>query len=313
MKFSSIACGVIFCSVVSSVAAEEEKFSAGVFVESLGPGANFSYKFADEWSARIEFADQNKLDAKRYGVDGLYHIDNGPVYAFAGLKQLDLTDSITLSNIGFGISPEIFDNVNLIVESAWYEGLGDSYSEFGLKLGVRYLFGGERESATVKKAATVAVIDSDNDGIEDAKDKCSSTPSIDAVDSHGCTLFEEKSVSIRLLVNFPHNSSVVGLNQFDDIDNIAKFLKQYPETDITLEGYSSSVGDAEYNLALSKRRAKAVSKILIKEHSIDSSRVKTVAYGETKLKALGTSEESNAKNRRVEAFSTTVIKVNVTR
>jgi OOP family OmpA-OmpF porin len=314
MKFSLAACGVVFGLLTNVAVANEDKVNVGVFAESLGLGANASYRFTDEWSARLEYAKQNKLDANRYGVDALYHIDNSPVYALVGLKRIDLNDSLNVANLGAGVSQSITEQFNVFVEAAWYEGLNESYTEFGMKLGLSYAFGNSSQTATVKSAPKLAIaVDSDNDSIYDNNDKCPNTPVVDAVDDFGCTLFEDKTVSIRLLVNFPNNSDVVEQAHFDDIYKVAEFLKANPQSSISLEGYASSVGNEKYNLALSMRRAKSVSKLLINEHQIDASRVETVAHGESSLVNDNNTQVGHAQNRRVEAFNSTVINVKVKR
>jgi len=313
MKFSFAAYGVVFGLLANVAVANEDKVNVGVFAESLGLGANASYRFTDEWSARLEYAKQNKLDANRYGVDALYHIDNSPVYALAGLKRIDLSDSLNVVNLGAGVSQSITEQFNVFVEAAWYEGLNENYTEFGMKLGLSYAFG--NNSKTVAKPVTklAMAVDSDNDSIYDDSDKCPNTPVVDAVDDFGCTLFEDKTVSIRLLVNFPNNSDVVEQAHFDNIYKVAEFLKANPQSSISLEGYTSSIGNEKYNLALSMRRAKSVSKLLINEHQIDASRVKTLAHGESHLVNDNNNQAAHAQNRRVEAFNSTVINVKVKR
>jgi len=61
------------------------------------------------------------------------------------------------------------------------------------------------------------------------------------------------------------------------------------------------------------RRAKSVSKLLINEHQIDASRVKTLAHGESRLVNDNNNQAAHAQNRRVEAFNSTVINVKVKR
>lgn len=67
-----------------------------------------------------------------------------------------------------------------------------------------------------------------------------------------------------------------------------------------IAGYTDDVGDDNYNMVLSGKRAKAVLEYLVKEHSIDKSRLMTEAHGEMNPIMKGTSEEARKQNRRVE-------------
>src|SRR6056297_3473763 len=61
--------------------------------------------------------------------------------------------------------------------------------------------------------------------------------------------------------------------------NLAQFLKEYPERNVMIEGFTDTVGPADYNKQLSRRRAKAVKQALLNK-GIQSSRVRIRGYGE---------------------------------
>lgn len=82
------------------------------------------------------------------------------------------------------------------------------------------------------------------------------------------------------------------------IRSMSEFLKQYPSTSIELQGYASKVGSAEYNLALSKKRAYNVENTLI-SYGISQSRIRIVGFGDTNLAESGDDEVSHAMNRKV--------------
>jgi len=134
----------------------------------------------------------------------------------------------------------------------------------------------------------------------------------DAVDGTGCTLYEDKEVTVSLLVTFPNNNSAVSQRYLDDIDQVASFLKDYPETTVLLEGHTSSVGKASYNKWLSKKRADSVAKQLMAD-GIASDRITTVGLGEERLKNEANTAAAHAENRRVEAHIKTIKTVKVLR
>lgn len=77
----------------------------------------------------------------------------------------------------------------------------------------------------------------------------------------------------------------------------AQWLMQYPGKRATLEGHCDERGTREYNLALGERRANAAKNYLA-TLGVDPSRLNTVSYGKERPAALGSDEESWAKNRR---------------
>ena len=68
---------------------------------------------------------------------------------------------------------------------------------------------------------------------------------------------------------------------------------------VTLEGHTDDVGEASYNLDLSRRRAEAVKRILITQHHIDATRLQTEGKGKGAPLVKDTTEFARAQNRRV--------------
>ncbi|MFN5243883.1 MAG: peptidoglycan-associated lipoprotein Pal [Novosphingobium sp.] len=77
----------------------------------------------------------------------------------------------------------------------------------------------------------------------------------------------------------------------------ATWLLKYPGKRATVEGHADERGTREYNLALGERRANAAKNFLV-SLGVDASRLTTVSYGKERPVALGSDEESWAKNRR---------------
>jgi len=80
---------------------------------------------------------------------------------------------------------------------------------------------------------------------------------------------------------------------------LAEFLQEYPERRIRVEGYTDSVGSADYNAQLSMRRAEAV-KAAVVSHGISPSRIVTEGYGEAYPVASNDDPGGRQRNRRVE-------------
>lgn len=145
----------------------------------------------------------------------------------------------------------------------------------------------------VKVALNGCALDSDKDGVKDYKDECLNTPYGHKVDANGC------SVSVNLTVNFPDASSYIPSKAYGAIDEFANFLKDNKNFKVLVVGHTNSIGDAEYNLWLSKRRAKSIRTRLI-SIGIDADRITSDGKGESEPLLDDETEEALEINRRVE-------------
>ncbi len=79
----------------------------------------------------------------------------------------------------------------------------------------------------------------------------------------------------------------------------ARYLRAHPNATVKLGGHADERGTREYNLALSERRAKAVSNQMLLQ-GVAQAQLSTAAYGEEYPAATGHGEAAWSKNRRVE-------------
>ena len=87
---------------------------------------------------------------------------------------------------------------------------------------------------------------------------------------------------------------------FDDtLAKVASTLQKYPKTTIDVIGHADSTGRADYNLALSERRARSVAGFLV-GHGVMEQRIWTQGRGDTQPIASNDTADGRAKNRRVE-------------
>lgn len=87
------------------------------------------------------------------------------------------------------------------------------------------------------------------------------------------------------------------------LDKLVKILKEYPDTNIELQGHTDSKGTEAYNQELSIKRASAVANYLATK-AITSGRVTLKGFGESSPKYENDTEEGRALNRRVEFLIT---------
>jgi len=84
-----------------------------------------------------------------------------------------------------------------------------------------------------------------------------------------------------------------------NIEDLAKILNKYEDTNILLEGHTDSDGSDDYNMALSERRARSVASYLAQQE-VASARMTITWYGESQPVADNTSVAGKQQNRRVE-------------
>ena len=84
-----------------------------------------------------------------------------------------------------------------------------------------------------------------------------------------------------------------------NLQNLAGFLKQYPQRKAQVEGYTDSTGSADYNQELSDRRASAVRTSLM-DMGISNDRITTRGYGKESPGASNGTAAGRQMNRRVE-------------
>jgi outer membrane protein OmpA-like peptidoglycan-associated protein len=84
-----------------------------------------------------------------------------------------------------------------------------------------------------------------------------------------------------------------------NIASLSKTLNKYPDTDIVVEGDTDNMGEPDYNVSLSDRRAKAVSDHMV-SLGVSGSRISDIGLGETNPVASNDTDSGRQQNRRVE-------------
>ena len=81
------------------------------------------------------------------------------------------------------------------------------------------------------------------------------------------------------------------------LESQARWLQQYPQVRVTIEGHADERGTRDYNLGLGERRANAAKNYLA-SLGVSADRISTISYGKERPDALGSDESSWARNRR---------------
>ncbi|WP_242203453.1 OmpA family protein [Aestuariivivens insulae] len=116
---------------------------------------------------------------------------------------------------------------------------------------------------------------------------------VERVDNGIVVTFDESSG-----VYFDTNKYNINAGSEETLNKLIGVFREFPDTNILVVGHTDSVGDANYNMTLSKNRANAVTNYLT-ANSVSMSRVTTHWYGEEQPVADNATAEGRAKNRRV--------------
>lgn len=145
--------------------------------------------------------------------------------------------------------------------------------------------------------------DRDGDGVPDASDKCPDEPETfnNFEDDDGCPDRPRVAISstdIKILdtVAFKSQTAVIDKAALPLLDAVFDVLKNNPAIRIRVEGHAD---DLEVDpVKLGAARARAVREYLIQK-GIDQSRLEVFTHGDSRPRAVNTTEAGRAQNRRV--------------
>lgn len=102
---------------------------------------------------------------------------------------------------------------------------------------------------------------------------------------------------------FPTGKATLSQAADAALSRVAYNLKQFPDTDVTVVGFTDNTGSVQLNQNLSEQRAQSVVNYL-ESQGIPASRLKAVGMGENDPIASNATAEGRAQNRRVEMYIT---------
>jgi outer membrane protein OmpA-like peptidoglycan-associated protein len=100
-------------------------------------------------------------------------------------------------------------------------------------------------------------------------------------------------------VRFDTNKSTLTATAKANLDKLVPVFSEYPDTDITIFGYTDSTGPADFNLKLSGERAASVRSYLVSK-GVASNRFNVTGLGIADPIASNETVEGRSQNRRVE-------------
>ena len=78
---------------------------------------------------------------------------------------------------------------------------------------------------------------------------------------------------LESIISFKQGRSIVEDSQLPNVERIATYLREYPNSRVVIKGFASPEGSVEANERIAKARAEAVKAVLIKQYKIDAERI----------------------------------------
>jgi len=100
-------------------------------------------------------------------------------------------------------------------------------------------------------------------------------------------------------VTFLSDKAIINESSFSLLDSIALTANKCPNTKIEIAGHTDANGGSNQNQTLSQKRADAVLSYIASK-GIDTERLSSTGYGDTRPIATNTTQIGQAKNRRIE-------------
>jgi peptidoglycan-associated lipoprotein len=107
------------------------------------------------------------------------------------------------------------------------------------------------------------------------------------------------AVNVGDVVRFEVDSSDLTPQAQTILNDQSRWLNQYPQYTVTVEGHADERGTREYNIALGARRATSV-KSYLASHGVAGSRLRTISYGKERPIAVCDDISCWSQNRRAQ-------------
>jgi len=109
----------------------------------------------------------------------------------------------------------------------------------------------------------------------------------------------EEPLMVRARIHFDFNKADIKKEYIPLLKEVAKVLKENPNINLRIEGYTDDIGTKAYNQKLALKRAMAVKNFLVKE-GINPERIQVVGFGKERYIAENTTPIGRLTNRRAE-------------
>lgn len=318
---------------------DDEAYSLGLGYQFDNPWAvEFVYLNADSQlsnsSTDID-VDQYRLDAL-YHLPTNHSLNLTP-YLAAGVGTADFSNPSTNNaqfNAGGGVKYALNDNLALRADFRLLNDVEDDHIDHMTSVGLQMTFGHSTPKATPVTAVEEepVVEETTNEPVEEitpepeivAETAVEPEPITEPEPTEEITPAEpileepiypegeepsileqvavvEAQPPVTLNVQFGNNKTTVEQAFYPEIEKLATYLNENPNTTVVIEGHTDDSGAASYNQTVSEKRAQAIADVLINIFEISEKRVSAIGYGEEKPLFSNDTAQHRQANRRVTA------------
>ncbi|MDE7413290.1 MAG: OmpA family protein [Muribaculaceae bacterium] len=203
--------------------------------------------------------------------------------------NFNVSDNVTVS-----VSPSFIWNMTGSPVAQSTASYSRSRANFNLMAGVNYNFGGN--GFKVVEPLNQAEIDAlnaeinnlrgslDNKDAENARLKAQAgqlANELDQCRKQGPKVVKEVKNNLESVryVFFKLGSSAIGADQQPNVEMIAAYLNNHPNSKVVIKGYASKDGPEDVNIRLANQRAQSVKDALMKRYKIPASRITAEGNG----------------------------------
>lgn len=313
---------------------DDEAYSLGLGYQFDNPWAvEFVYLNADSQLSNSS----TDIDVDQYRLDALYHLPtnhslNLTPYLAAGVGTADFSNPSTNNaqfNAGGGLKYALNDNLALRADFRLLNDVEDDHIDHMTSVGLQMTFG-----HSAPKATPVSAVEEEpavEEVIAEPVEEITPEPEIvaeAAVEPEPVTepepveelipeepiypegeepsILEQAAIvkaqpPVTLNVQFGNNKTTVEQSFYPEIEKLATYLNENPNTTVVIEGHTDDSGAASYNQAVSEKRAQAIADVLVNIFEISEKRVSAIGYGEEKPLFSNDTAQHRQANRRVTA------------
>ena len=225
--------------------------------------------------------------------------------------------SDTLTNLKIPVTEKISDELKTVMNAKRFDGtpvtievvrINQNLTEVSVRTGKGFVLD-KRVSTQIHGFISENLIQQANQGItEEDLDDDSSQEIISAgysseYDEQIQSQSPRKLAGIYtdsvFIIYFKQDSNELTEKAKEKLDRVAQIIFKNPKVDITLNGYTDSIGAPSYNKIVSENRANVVKVFLVRK-GVDPSKIKTIGYGPQNFLANNKTKEGRRFNRRVE-------------
>jgi len=276
------------------------------------PDSKISPEISLFYAPNVNYSSGGTTDVTRVMLNGVYNfnkMDTIVPFAKAGVGMETYTtnkaenEDRPFFDAALGLKADVTKNIAIKLEAVYmlkptFSHAGSADSNLMTQLGFIYKFG------AITREPIYPTYVEENTKTQDAQEKVIQLKTVPTVVPTPVVQNKysnaAEGTSLNLDIKFKYKSTSVDKDSLTHIEKYAEFLKNNPSYSAKIIGYSDDIGSIKYNKKLSKTRAEAVVKLLIKE-GVNPSQLTAIGMGEVNPIADNTTKAGRAKNRRIEA------------